>query len=123
VPSGIKVATPKNMPFILLFSLVIQEAKRGFRVHTVNAFPLAQTGFGSKLTVLRGHSENPAMADQIGDGFQNGPEALSLLLVPGDVRERGEVLHDSAALVPDRADEDRGPEHAAVLAAAAHLCI
>jgi hypothetical protein len=44
------------------------------------------------------------------------PEAVVLLLVPGEVYERGKMLHNNTGLVPDRADEDGGPEHAAVFA-------
>ena len=42
-----------------------------------------------------------------------------LLLLLGEVHERGEMLHNITALVQDRADEDGGPEYAAILAAVA----
>jgi hypothetical protein len=48
---------------------------------------------------------------------QQRPEALSLLLVLGEIHERGELLHDIAGLIPNRADEDGGPERAAVVTA------
>src|SRR5688572_13643255 len=46
-----------------------------------------------------------------------------VLPVVGEIHERGEMLDDIAALVPNRADEERGPELAAVLAAVVNFRI
>jgi hypothetical protein len=43
------------------------------------------------------------------------------LLLPGEIHERGEMLHNLTALIPNSADEDGGPEHAAVLATVANF--
>jgi hypothetical protein len=44
------------------------------------------------------------------------PGPGDVLLVPGEVDERREMLNDGAAFIPHGADEDRRPEFAAVLA-------
>src|SRR5450432_2047298 len=48
---------------------------------------------------------------------QQKPEAISLLLVLGEIHERGEMLRNIAGLVPNRADEDGSPKRVAILAA------
>jgi hypothetical protein len=49
---------------------------------------------------------------------QQKSEAVFLLLMLSEIYERGEMLHDITGLIPDRADEDGGPKHAAILARA-----
>src|SRR5665213_2831906 len=44
-----------------------------------------------------------------------------LLLLLGEIDERGEMLHNLTALIQNRADENGGPEHAAILAAVANF--
>ena len=44
-----------------------------------------------------------------------------LLLLFGEIHERSEMLNNLTALIPNRANEDGGPEHAAILAPVANL--
>ena len=44
-----------------------------------------------------------------------------LLLVLGEINERGKMLNNITVLIPDRADEEGGPELAAILAAVKNL--
>jgi hypothetical protein len=48
---------------------------------------------------------------------QEKSEAVFLLLMLGNIHERGEMLDSISALILNRADEDGGPEQAAILAA------
>ena len=54
---------------------------------------------------------------------QEKPEAVFLLLMLGEIHERGEMLHNITALIPNRADVNGCPEHAAILAAVANFRI
>src|SRR5260370_42230129 len=50
--------------------------------------------------------------------FVDHHRGLGLLpLLLGEIHERGEMLLNTTALIQNRADEDGGPEHAAILAA------
>jgi hypothetical protein len=54
---------------------------------------------------------------------QQKSELVFLLLMLSEIYERGEMLHDITGLIPDRADEDGGPKHAAILAPKINLKI
>jgi hypothetical protein len=54
---------------------------------------------------------------------QEKPEAVFLLLMLGEIHERGEMLHNITAHIPNRAHVNGGPEHAAILTAVANFRI